>query len=499
MPRDRNTKVPEAYFEDVYVGKDPEDRDNLIHLSDTGDIDIGNGDFVINADGITTTTGDITARLITATSDLSVAGVSGLAGGAVVGTSLEVGALANFNNTAFVGEAASFPGGETVSIATDTGNIATAGTLDVAGAVSVGDATATAGVINLGDGAASAADIVITGGGGITGATGVFDVGGTTPGAIAAGDASTTPGLLQLGDGSVSATDVEITGGGGIVLTAGVADIASTTPGTVSLGDATTTAGVINLGDAAASATDVTITGGAGIVLTTGGADIADTTPGTIVLGDATAIAGGLQLGDGATSATNAVLSGLTGYTSPFGAISLVQKTGVVQASTATYVLGATALTADAGGQDIVVGITNPDVPRNVTATANAAGCAGDVVVTGTNWAGEVITDTIALAGAAEVAGVKAFTTVTAVHLPPETHAGTDTVSIGVGNCLGLQRPIAAAGDVVEVARKAAAAAEYTIEATGTVSVANGTVDQSGVGAIVNNDRFEITYNASAI
>ncbi len=176
-----------------------------------------------------------------------------------------------------------------------------------------------------------------------------------------------------------------------------------------------------------------------------------------------------------------------------------MQKTGVVQASTATYVLGATALTADAGGQDIVVGITNPDVPRNVTATANAAGCAGDVVVTGTNWAGQVITDTIALAGAAEIAGVKAFATVTAVHLPPETHAGTDTVSIGVGNCLGLQRPIAAAGDVVEVARKASADAEYTIEATGTVSVANGTVDQSGVGAIVNNDRFEITYNASAV
>lgn len=298
-------------------------------------------------------------------------------------------------------------GGGNLTIDGTTGDLSTAGgitvtgTAGITGNVSVGDATATAGIINVGDGAASAADIVITGGGGITGATGVFDVGGTTPGAIAAGDASTTPGLLQLGDG--------------------------------------------------------------------------------------------------ATSATNAVLSGLTGYTSPFGAICLVQKTGVVQASSATAVLGATALTADAGGQDIVVGITNPDVPRNVTATANAAGCAGDVVVTGTNWAGEVITDTIALAGAAEIAGVKAFATVTAVHLPPETHAGTDTVSIGVGNCLGLQRPIAAAGDVVEVARKAAAAAEYTIEATGTVNVANGTVDQSGVGAIVNDDRFEITYNASTI
>jgi hypothetical protein len=317
--------------------------------------------------------------------DIDISGHLGVASQTTT-TGLEVSGGANFGNTVFIDTAANiaaFGGVENVSIATDTGDIVTKGT------------------INVGDGAASAADIVITGGGGITGATGVFDVGGTTPGAIAAGDASTTPGLLQLGDG--------------------------------------------------------------------------------------------------AASATNAVLSGLTGYTSPYGAISLVQKTGVVQASSATYVLGATALTADAGGQDIVVGITNPDVPRNVTATANAAGCAGDVVVTGTNWAGQVITETIALAGAAEIAGVKAFTTVTAVHLPPETHAGTDTVSIGVGNCLGLQRPIAAAGDVVEVARKATAAAEYTIEATGTVSVANGTVDQSGVGAIVNDDRFEITYNASTV
>lgn len=421
---------------------------------------------------------------------IDMSGTLGTTSG-LTGVGLEVSGGANFQNYVFIDTAANIAalgGVENVSIATDTGDIVTKGTITattattslavedlavdadgsdatavdvgggnltidgtngdlttaggitvigtagITGNVSVGDATTTAGVINLGDGVTSAADIVITGGGGITGATGVFDVGGTTPGAIAAGDASTTPGLLQLGNGTSLAAAIKLDGGSG-----------------------------------------------------------------EITSGDASTLTGIVMLGDGATSATNAVLSGLTGYTSPFGALSIVQKTGVVQASTATYVLGATALTADAGGQDIVAGITNPDVPRNVTATANAAGCAGDVVVTGTNWAGEVITDTIALAGAAEIAGVKAFATVTAVHLPPETHAGTDTVSIGVGNCLGLQRPIAAAGDVVEVARKAAADAEYTIEATGTVNVANGTVDQSGVGAIVNDDRFEITYNASTV
>ena len=343
-------KYHETFARELWIGEDPEDRDNLVHIADNK-IDFENGALTIDADGLTSTTADITAHVGTFTSDLNVAGAAGF-GQVTVGTGLEVAGLANFVNTVFIGETATLPGGETVSIDATTGAVATTGTVAAAGAVSSGDATANAGVINI---------------------------------------------------------------------------------------------------------------------------------------------------GDGATSATKAILSGLTGYTSPYGAISIVQKTGVVQASTATATLGATALTAAAGGQDIVAGITNPDVPRNVTALGNAAGIVGNVVVTGTNWAGETITDTIALNGANEVAGVKAFVTVTAVHLPPETHAGTDTVSIGRGNCLGLQRPIAADGSVVEVARKAAAAAEYTIEATGTVNAANGTVDQSGVGAIVNDDRFEITYNASRL
>lgn len=361
-----NNKQHAQFARELWVGENPEDRDNMVHIADNK-IDFENGALTIDANGLSSTTGDITAHVGRFTSDLLVGG------------------LANFDNTVLIGQTAVLPGGETVSIDTTTGAVATTGTLAVTGAVSVGDATANAGLINIGDGATSATAIRLTG------------------------------------------------------------------------------------------------------------------TDATISAGDATLHVGGLELGDGATSATNAIISGSTGYTSPYGAISIVQKTGVVQASTATATLGATALTAAAGGQDIVAGITNPDVPRNVTALGNAAGIVGNVVVTGTNWAGETITDTIALNGANEVPGVKAFVTVTKVHLPPETHAGTDTVSIGRGNCLGLQRPIAAAGSVIEVARKAVAAAEYTIEATGTVSVTNGTVDQSGVGAIVNDDRFEITYNASRL
>ncbi|MBI5951899.1 MAG: hypothetical protein HY865_09595 [Chloroflexi bacterium] len=86
----------------------------------------------------------------------------------------------------------------------------------------------------------------------------------------------------------------------------------------------------------------------------------------------------------------------------------------------------------------VTTGITNPDVPRVVTVKGNASGITGNVVITGTNAAGDVITDTIALNGATEVAGAKAFDTVTQIDLPVETHAGTDTVSIGRADVFGL-------------------------------------------------------------
>lgn len=103
---------------------------------------------------------------------------------------------------------------------------------------------------------------------------------------------------------------------------------------------------------------------------------------------------------------------------------------------TATYVHAAIALT-DAT-QTVTTSITNPDFPRIVTVKGNASGVVGDVVITGTNINGETISDTIALNGASEVLGVKAFKTVTSIALPVEVHAGTDTVSVGVGNKVGF-------------------------------------------------------------
>jgi hypothetical protein len=68
----------------------------------------------------------------------------------------------------------------------------------------------------------------------------------------------------------------------------------------------------------------------------------------------------------------------------------------------------------------------------------NASGITGDVVITGTNYADEEITETIALSGATAVIGNKAFKTVSQIDLPVQTNESGDTVSIGYGEKIGL-------------------------------------------------------------
>jgi len=100
-----------------------------------------------------------------------------------------------------------------------------------------------------------------------------------------------------------------------------------------------------------------------------------------------------------------------------------------------TAVLVSTALTASI--QTITTGITNPDVPRNTVAKGAIATSTGTVTVTGTDFLGTVITETIALSGVNAVAGLKAFATVTQITLPVSSGTG-DGVSIGLGSKLGL-------------------------------------------------------------
>jgi hypothetical protein len=102
----------------------------------------------------------------------------------------------------------------------------------------------------------------------------------------------------------------------------------------------------------------------------------------------------------------------------------------------AASVLAAQTLPAS-GTTTVTAGITNPDVPRNLTVTGNQSTATGNVVVTGTSEDNTTITETIVANGTATVAGNKAFKTVTQVVFPARGASG-DTISVGTGAKLGL-------------------------------------------------------------
>lgn len=101
------------------------------------------------------------------------------------------------------------------------------------------------------------------------------------------------------------------------------------------------------------------------------------------------------------------------------------------------------AVTDNGGDQTVTTGITQPSVPRNITATAGGTSAdvkAIQVVVTGTNYADEVISETLpafTVNTTGTVVGSKAFKTVTSILIP--AHDGTGaTTAIGFGEKLGL-------------------------------------------------------------
>ncbi len=101
------------------------------------------------------------------------------------------------------------------------------------------------------------------------------------------------------------------------------------------------------------------------------------------------------------------------------------------------------AVTDNGAAQTVTTGITNPAVPRNITATSGGTATdikAVQVVVTGTNINDEVITETLPAFtenSATTVVGSKAFKTVTSIAIP--AHDGTGaTTAIGWGDKLGL-------------------------------------------------------------
>lgn len=124
----------------------------------------------------------------------------------------------------------------------------------------------------------------------------------------------------------------------------------------------------------------------------------------------------------------------------------------VLRAALGSPALGTTtavhaAVTDNGSEQTITTAITNPDVPRNVTATSG--GTAADiadiqVTVHGTNANGDVISETLPVFtenSAGTVVGNKAFATVTSIVIP--AHDGTGaTTAIGTGAKVGLGKKL---------------------------------------------------------
>lgn len=122
------------------------------------------------------------------------------------------------------------------------------------------------------------------------------------------------------------------------------------------------------------------------------------------------------------------------GYTENLKKVAAANTTAVMAAA-ATVAAGKT---FNSGNSTI----TNPDVPRNLTITTGGTTAdiaAGNVVITGTNVEGKVITESFLMADNlnGSVTGNKAFKTVTSVVFPA-ADGTTATIAVGYGAKLGL-------------------------------------------------------------
>lgn len=148
-----------------------------------------------------------------------------------------------------------------------------------------------------------------------------------------------------------------------------------------------------------------------------------------------------------------------------------------VSAAAATAVLGDTATVV--AGTTITTGITNPDVPRNLTittggTTANIA--AGDVVITGTNIEGKTITENFTMADnlAGSVTGNKAFKTVSRIVFPAADGTAA-TISVGTGAKIGLNhRLVPEKSSIVVIQDNAINGTNPTLQAAPSASSVNG-------------------------
>ena len=83
---------------------------------------------------------------------------------------------------------------------------------------------------------------------------------------------------------------------------------------------------------------------------------------------------------------------------------------------------GVALITLGAEAQTVTTGFNDPAVPRTLSIVSNKANGAGDVKITGLNYADEAITETLALNGTTARKGAKAFKKITKIVLPAQVN-----------------------------------------------------------------------------
>ena len=188
------------------------------------------------------------------------------------------------------------------------------------------------------------------------------------------------------------------------------------------------------------------------------------------------------------------------GFTGGMGLMPVCQTVDGVEAVDTDYVLAVTTVPT-AAATTVTTGFTDPDCYRSLTVTGSHSSLNQTITITGDGWDGVEKSETFTLAGATTVQGFKPFKTVRKAVIAVDANA-TGTVSIGIGEKLGLYRPIAADADVVQINLKASAGTAWVVTAAGAlptgaaVDATYDTVDPETT--ITDEDGYQFLYNAKA-
>ena len=147
------------------------------------------------------------------------------------------------------------------------------------------------------------------------------------------------------------------------------------------------------------------------------------------------------------------------------------------------------AITGTGEIQNITNGITNPDYARNPSiTTTNNASPSGNVKIVGL-VRGKNDEEEMPIEAGGVAYGNKAFDIVTKIVIPAGV-SGSDTVTVGFSDKIGLDNPIVVAGDVF---KKKVNNEDKTSELSGKVSATYHTVD---CATIVANEDMQLKYKS---